>query len=180
LFTHTAGFRDSLGPDAETIGRDDYIEHAWSDSLEFAPGSKFKYSNVGYSIAAAIAESVSGQSYEAALKKHILEPALLNETDYFLPDWSNHSLETGYRDRRRFEEMSSWADDEPYWNSRGNDGLQATTGDLLKWHDVLFGDSVLTAGSIQARQGRHVDQFFGSEKASDLTAPLLYKAQVLC
>jgi len=170
LLTHTAGFEESLGRDTEAIGRDEYIERAWANPLEFAPGSKFQYSNVGYSIATAIAEIVSGQSYEAALKKHILKPALLNETGYRLPDWSNHTLAIGYRYGERLDEMNTWADDGPYWHLRGNGGLLTTAGNLLKWHDVLSGDSVLTASSIQAMQGRHVDQFFGHDKTSALKA----------
>ena len=167
LLTHTAGLTSELGADTDAIGRDEYIEFAWADRLLFGPGSKFFYSNVGYSIAAAIVESVTGQSYEAALKKYILEPAMLNETGYLLPDWSNYTLASGYCDGQRIEAMNTWAKDGPYWNLRGNGGLLATAGDLLKWHDVLSGESVLTASSIEAMQGRHVNQYFGSDEVSD-------------
>ena len=167
LLTHTAGFGHSFGADTDAIGRDEFIELAWATPLSFTPGSVFRYSSVGYSVAAAIAEIVSGQSFEAALNKYILEPAKLRETGYLLPDWSNHSLAVGYQQRNHVEEMSSWANDGPYWNLRGNGGLLSTAGDLLKWHDVLSGESVLKASSIEAMQGRHVDQHFGSDEASD-------------
>ena len=170
LLTHTAGFEHDFGPDKEAIGRDEYIERAWAYPLEFVSGSKFQYSNVGYSIVTAIAESVSGQSYEAALKKYILEPAMLNETGYLLPGWSNHTLASGYRDGSRLEEMSTWAEDGPYWNLRGNGGLLTTASDLLKWHDVLSGESVLTASSIQVMHARHVNTSFGGDETSDLEA----------
>jgi CubicO group peptidase (beta-lactamase class C family) len=110
---------------------------------------------------------VSGQSYEAALKKNILEPAMLNDTGYLLPDWSSHTLAIGYSERNHVEEMSTWAEDGPYWNLRGNGGLLATAADLLKWHDVLSGESVLKASSSETMQGRHVDQHFGSDEAYD-------------
>ena len=170
LLTHTAGFEHCFGPDKEAVGRDEFIESAWTYPLEFASGSKFKYSNVGYSIATAIAEIVTGQSYDAALKKYILEPAILNETGYLLPGWTNHTLAIGYRNGRRLEEMSTWADDGPYWNLRGNGGLLTTTSDLLKWHDVLSGESVLTARSIQAMHARHVNTSHDSDEASELKA----------
>jgi len=112
----------------------------------------------------------AGQSYEAALRKHILEPAQLHDSGYLLPDWSNHLLAIGYRDGERIEEMSSWAEDGPYWNLRGNGGLLATANDLLKWHYTLAGESVLTASSIETLQGRHVDQSLGSDETSDLEA----------
>jgi len=39
--------------------------------------------------------------------------------------------------------------------------------DLLKWHDVLAGESVLNASSIKAMHSRHVDQYFGHSEPSD-------------
>jgi len=153
LLTHTAGFGDGFGADTDVIGRDEYMELAWGNPLEFVPGSNFRYSDAGYSIATAIAEKVSGQPYEAALKKYILEPAGLFETGYLLPDWSKHTLAYGYQQSHRQEDIRPWAKDGPYWNLRGNGGLLATAGDLLKWHDVLSGESVLTASSIEAMHG---------------------------
>jgi len=167
LLTHTAGFGDGFGADTDAIGRDEYIEFAWSNPLEFAPGSKFRYSNAGYSIATAIVEMVSDQSYEAALKKNILEPAGLKQTGYLLADWSRHTIANGYERNHRQVDIRPWAKDGPYWNMRGNGGLRSTASDLLKWHDVLSGESVLTARSIEAMHGRHVDQYFGRSEAAD-------------
>ena len=67
LLTHTAGFGNGFGADTVAIGRDVFLSLAWATGLEFGPGTKYRYSNAGYGIAAAIAEIVTGQSYEAAL-----------------------------------------------------------------------------------------------------------------
>ena len=167
LLTHTAGFVDGFGADEDPIDRDDYLLLAWTTQLDYSPGTKHRYSNVGYSIAAAIAEIVTGQSYEAALNKYILEPAKLSETGYLQPDWSNHTLAIGYRERHSLEEMSSWAEDGPYWNLRGNGGLLTTTSDLLKWHDALSGEVVLNANSIETMQSPHVDETLGRKDADE-------------
>ncbi|MEI6234718.1 MAG: serine hydrolase domain-containing protein [Planctomycetota bacterium] len=42
--------------------------------LDFAPGTKFAYSNFGYCVLGRIIEKVSGQPYEAYVKEHVLGP----------------------------------------------------------------------------------------------------------
>src|SRR5262245_56723700 len=61
LLTHTAGFPGAIGDDRERIGRDVYVQRALATPLLFSPGSRYEYSNVGYSLLAAIVEKASGQ-----------------------------------------------------------------------------------------------------------------------
>ncbi|MFN2514071.1 MAG: serine hydrolase domain-containing protein, partial [Pyrinomonadaceae bacterium] len=61
LLTHTAGFPDAIGDDYEVISRDEYIKRALNTMLLSAPGEKYKYSNVDYSLLGAIVEMRSGQ-----------------------------------------------------------------------------------------------------------------------
>lgn len=53
-------------------------------SLAFMPGSTLKYSNIGYALLGEIVATVSGTSYAAYIKKHILKPLGLSRvaTDY--------------------------------------------------------------------------------------------------
>lgn len=167
LLTHTSGIRRNFGESTVAIDRDIFLSLAWATQLEFKPGTKYQYSNAGYGIAAAIAETVSGQTYETALRTHILDPAKLDNTGYLLPDWSNHTLATGYRDKRSIKAMTSWGKDGPYRNVLGIGGLLTTTGDLLKWHHILSGESVLSSRSIESLQGRHVDKTLGADAADE-------------
>ena len=43
--------------------------------LDFAPGTKMQYSNVGYIVLGQLVEKVSGQSYESFVSQNILKPA---------------------------------------------------------------------------------------------------------
>lgn len=160
LLTHSAGFPAALGADPQPISRDEYLELAWATPLQFEPGNEFRYSNTGYSIAAALAEKITGMSYEAALNERIFSPASITDTGYIIPDWSDRVFAKGYSKSNAIDVdviRFTWqAEDGPYWNLRGNGGLLTTTNDLLKWHDALAGESVLTASSIDALQGRHV------------------------
>lgn len=164
LLTHTSGIRRNIGEDTVAISRDVFLSLVWATPLESEPGSRYMYSNAAYNIAAAIAEVASGESYEIALRKHVLNPAELDATGYLLPAWSDYTLATGHNQKPRRERIRTWwAVDGPYWNLRGSGGLLTTTSDLLKWHDVLSGESVLSRASIKALQARHVDTAFGLE-----------------
>jgi CubicO group peptidase (beta-lactamase class C family) len=54
--------------------------------LAFEPGTMTLYSNPGYVVLGAIIESVSGKEYSAYVRRHIHEPAGMNQTDWPTPD----------------------------------------------------------------------------------------------
>ncbi|MFC4012287.1 serine hydrolase domain-containing protein [Nonomuraea purpurea] len=56
------------------ITRDHIIRYAGGRPLDFAPGSKFAYSNYGYLLLGLIVEKASGMSYESYVKQRILTP----------------------------------------------------------------------------------------------------------
>ncbi|MGH3480619.1 MAG: serine hydrolase domain-containing protein [Nocardioidaceae bacterium] len=152
LLTHTAGLREALGGDYEPQTREAMLEGALSSRLRSTPGSRYAYSNVGYSVLAVIVEEASGMDYEEFLAENLFEPAGMTETGYVRPEWSPRSVAVEY-DRhgqpkgRPFDHP--WADDGPYWNLRGNGGILTTARDMFRWHLALQGDEVL---SPQAKQ----------------------------
>ena len=50
--------------------------------LMFEPGERTAYTNVGYMVLGAVIEKVTGQTYEAYIKEHILDPLGMNHTDF--------------------------------------------------------------------------------------------------
>ena len=50
--------------------------------LVFEPGDHTEYSNVGYMVLGAVIEEVTGQTYEAYIKEHILDPLGMEHTDF--------------------------------------------------------------------------------------------------
>ena len=59
-----------LPPDCPTILRD-----TLERKLDFTPGTRFAYSNVGYCILGRVVERVTGSPYEAHARQHVLAPA---------------------------------------------------------------------------------------------------------
>jgi CubicO group peptidase (beta-lactamase class C family) len=150
LLTHTAGLAEALGDDYDPVSRDELVEAALASTLVSAPGAEHHYSNVGYSLLAAIIEVVAGASYETFLARELFEPAGMHSTGYVLPDWDDDLVAIEYDAQgdphgRPFEHP--WSDDGPYWNLLGNGGLLSTARDLFQWHVALQGDAILDAAA---------------------------------
>jgi len=52
-------------------------------ALQFSPGSKFRYSNTGFVLAASIIEKVSGKSFDEFMKEEIFNPAGMHNTRFY-------------------------------------------------------------------------------------------------
>jgi CubicO group peptidase (beta-lactamase class C family) len=153
LLTHTSGLTEALGDDYDPLSRDAMLDAALRSELRSPPGRRFHYSNVGYSILAAIVERVSGMGYEQFLAEHLLAPAGMTQTGYRLPAWRRDLVAVEYdaRGRSRGRPFDHpWADDGPYWNLRGNGGLLSTARDMVRWHRALEGDEVLSRRAKRA------------------------------
>lgn len=68
-----------------------------ASKLLSAPGVRHEYSNVGYSLLAAVVELASGRSYERYLRENLFAPAGMTETGYLIPKWKREKLAVGYR-----------------------------------------------------------------------------------
>ena len=149
LLTHSSGLPEALGDDYEPVQRDDYIERAFAAELVHQPGAAYLYSNVGYSLLAAVIETITGDSYEVYLRESLFEPAGLQNTGYVLPDWTEASIAMGYsasEPQGRPNELP-WADDGPYWHLRGNGGILSTAADMHRWQQALLDDRILSDGA---------------------------------
>ena len=150
LLTHTSGLVGSLGDDYDPLSRREMLTGAFRSRLRSGPGARYRYSNLGYSVLAAIVEKVSGTGYEEFLAEYLFEPANMRQTGYVLPDWDRRRVAVEYDSRGRphgtpFEHP--WAEDGPYWNLRGNGGLISTARDIFRWHVALEGEGVLDQAS---------------------------------
>lgn len=162
LLVHTAGFPPALGDDEEPIERDAYLERAFTTDLYYEPGSVHSYSNVGYSILAAIIELRTERSYEQFLRSELFEPADMQDTGYLLPNWDEQNVATGRGEDGSDPPLErAHAEDGPYWNLRGNGGLLSTAEDLLRWHDALSAFRVLNRAPVELMETAHVDEGLG-------------------
>ncbi|MEZ6068400.1 MAG: serine hydrolase domain-containing protein [Planctomycetaceae bacterium] len=59
---------------APPAGPDLIIPYMQQRSLDFAPGSRYAYSNFGYCLLGRVIEQITGLSYEAAVRREVFEP----------------------------------------------------------------------------------------------------------
>lgn len=146
LLAHDSGLPESLGDDYDPLTRDQLIRRALGAPLVAEPGEGFGYSNVGYSLLAAVIEEVSGRSYEEYLSTALFGPAGMTSTGYVLPAWPREQIAVEYDARGRPQgrpDEHPWLDDGPSWHLRGNGGMLSTADDVLRWHRALVAGDLL-------------------------------------
>ncbi|HSK73496.1 MAG TPA: serine hydrolase domain-containing protein [Pyrinomonadaceae bacterium] len=160
LLTHSAGLIGDLGGDYEPLTRDELIQKALASKLQYVPGEKHDYSNLGYSLLGGIIEIVTGKSYERYLHDNLFKPAKMNQTGYVIPKWQRENLAVGYsrKDGSRWGTPTEqlWDKDGPFWNLRANGGILSTAQDLYKWHLALEGEKILSKAAKEKYYTPHI------------------------
>lgn len=140
LLTHTAGLADTCGDDFERRTADDLIHRCMAMPLA-NPAGAYAYSNMGFSILAAIVEQVSGESWEDYLRTNVFLPLGMRSTGFTFPPSKPDAFATGYLNGQPQGVISDriatlqGAD----WNLRGNGGVQASAADMHRLYLGLIG-----------------------------------------
>lgn len=145
ILTHRSGMPDNCGDDFERVPKALLLSRCAATPLAFPPGTKFQYSNAGYSIVAAIVEEVSGMPIDAYLKQRFFAPLGMHDTGYEFPGVSPDRFAIGYLDGKSQGIVSEHlaALDGDAWNLIGNGGIQASTDDMYRWYRALSRDGVV-------------------------------------
>jgi D-alanyl-D-alanine carboxypeptidase len=153
LLSHTSGLSDVVVvPILEEAGgvgytRDQIIDLVASQPLDFEPGTGHSYSNVGYMLAGAVIERVTGTTYADYVTNEVLRPLGLDQTS-FCPDeqppadrWA-HGYDPQYGNWPRAIRLGrapAFIDPAPInmevVSSAG--GLCSTVTDLARWPGLL-------------------------------------------
>lgn len=152
LLTHTSGLRDyeDFVPDTQTVqvrDRDVLASLQRAESLYFAPGSAYRYSNTGYALLALIVERVSEQSFARFLHDHIFAPAGMSATVAYeagvstVPDRA-----FGYTVRSSGILPSDHSSTSAVL---GDGGIYSSLHDLIAWDRALDAGAVLRHGELR-------------------------------
>ena len=139
LASHTAGL---VVQGADIYGgnsRDVFVDAVKRTPQESPPGSKYRYTNAGYSMLAAIIETKSGLSFEQCLRERIFKPAGLRYTRF-----RNEVVETDTLFAHGYGPPGSEV--HPYeWGTIGAGGVWSTMGDVYRWEDAVENGTVVPA-----------------------------------
>ncbi len=146
LMTHSGGFRGGTWPWG---GDQDWHPHEptqWSQlvamlpytAVEFAPGTKFSYSNPGIVFLGRTIEALSGDDYETYMEKNVLRPLGMSRsyydvTPYHLQRFRSHSYDG------KGEAAKDQGPDFDTGITVSNGGLNAPLTDLAKYLSFLLG-----------------------------------------
>lgn len=152
LLTHTSGLPSEVDlVQTEVEERDLFLAAVFSEPKPGRSGVYFRYSDVGYGVAAAIVESIAGESFESFMNREVFRPAGMRATGFVGDEKLDRRralprVEPGeglLGDAVRF----AWG-----WGRRGSTGVVSSARDLHKWSEALRGDRVLDA--------KHRGEFF--------------------
>lgn len=82
LLLHTSGLTADNALSDYADGKEKSLERIASLKLESPPGTRFKYSDVGFIVLGEIVEKVAGMSVAAFAQKHVFEPLKMTDTTF--------------------------------------------------------------------------------------------------
>jgi CubicO group peptidase (beta-lactamase class C family) len=100
LLTMTAGFPtdDPWGDRQQGLPLGEFDKFlAAGVSFNWAPGSRFEYSNLGYAILGRVITAVTGAAYHDYIRDRLLRPLGMTSTGYEAAEFDARELATGYR-----------------------------------------------------------------------------------
>jgi CubicO group peptidase (beta-lactamase class C family) len=145
LLSHTSGIEDyAVTRDYYEVEKgfclgktvDGMIKEAMTKELNFPPGSKFSYSNIGYTLLGQIIENTTGEPFHSYLKENVLEPLGMHSSFIHTTDYTASNDEAiGYRwdDEQKIHVLDDIVS-LPVTEPDGN--LVTTLHDFLKWTNI--------------------------------------------
>ena len=151
LLTHTGGTGDIFGPlydqhRRQLSSHQAYIDLYGQRDLEFAPGTRFAYSNYGFVLLGRVIEKASGESYYDYVHEHVYTPAQMTATGSEPESEPVVDRSVGYR--RGPDGLKPNVDFLPPRGMSAGGGY-STAEDLLRFADALAKHTLLSAESTQ-------------------------------
>lgn len=156
LLGHTAGLRDQYNllalvgrtPEEVVTTVDEVVALLERQrTLNHPVGSRYAYSNTGFTFAGALVKRLSGQSLADFSTARLLRANGLTQAqwrDDFREIVPNRALAYRQRDDGR------WEQDLPFSNLHGSGGLMMTVDEMLRWTELLHQDRIGPPGMLRA------------------------------
>lgn len=153
LITHSSGIPDSRNVSANRefyLTADDEQNFAplkLTDSLEFEPGSNWKYSNPSYNGLALIIEQVTGMKWQEFIIDNILLPSGMKTSTITDGSWPDRGVAHGYRIISDAWEEYDYGEYATF-NAAGNGGVWSSVDELVKYVEALKQCKFIDCGTI--------------------------------
>lgn len=157
LLSHTSGIPDLMARPGWGLRRttpatlDELTEDSKRFGLQFPPGTKVRYDNAGFNLAAAIVEKASGRPFETYMRETFFAPLGMKDSGLDL-DGGDHGLIMGYAN------FPAGLSAQPNANTSivaGAGAVYSTLDDLLVWQRALHRGALLKPYSYHQMLADH-------------------------
>ncbi len=149
LLTHTSGLANDFP--FENYKRDftetEIIKLAATFPLDFEPGEKWSYSNVGYKLLGVLIGKVTGKFYGDFLQERIFKPLNMTTAQIISEADIVPNRAAGYRIVKGELKNQDWVS--PTMNTTADGSLYLTVLDMAKWDAALYGEKLLKKSSLE-------------------------------
>jgi len=158
LLTHSSGLPHHIAEDGDGISKQEFLKRTMDSSLLFQPGEKYHYSNVGYSLVAAIIEQRSNTSYEEFIRQTVLKNTENLSIGYEGAYVSEYSMLTPNGEAI---DQNSWGGS-PKWELIGNGGLVSRPLDLALFFRKLNDGEIISFAALEFMKTPHIREGDGA------------------
>ncbi|WP_160114717.1 serine hydrolase [Aquimarina sp. AU474] len=146
LLLHTAGLVPK-GYELDYNTKTVFLESVKNAPVESIPGEKYRYTNAGYILLAAIIEEVNQKSYEDYLNENIFKPLNLTNTTFGFED-AMVNIANGYSGET-IGSLKLYKTPDYVWGDRGPSGILANVSDLNSFLNGLDNKKLLGSDYLQ-------------------------------
>jgi CubicO group peptidase (beta-lactamase class C family) len=116
----------------------DLITILATDKPDFAPGTKYEYSNANYAVLAAVAEKASGMPFGTLLRERVFAPLHMRDSGFGYEAQARGGVATGYAGTTPFVPPLSL----DLFSGAG--GVVSTAHDMALWDAALMSNALLS------------------------------------
>jgi len=149
LLTHTSGLaRDHrINSDLDAaIDSEQLLGLLAKEPIEFTPGEKMQYSNMGYKLLGRIIEVVSGQTYGDYIEQHLFAKLGMKQSNYGNRHSEATRAEGYFHSWRHGYQLTKLPD--VSWTYAGG-GLASSANDLALWYRALLDGTFINQNSYR-------------------------------
>jgi CubicO group peptidase (beta-lactamase class C family) len=165
LLTHTSGiynYTNDIDDNdsaivSNPVSKYVVLDIVFNKPIDFPPGTEFRYSNSGYYLLGLIIEKVTGQSYEAMVRKLIFDPLQMQHSGFNFRQLTDTNKTTGYRSLNENEHVIAQRWDSTVTFSAG--AIYSTCSDLYKWAKAIATGQILSSASWQQAFTPHLQHY---------------------
>lgn len=137
LLNHTSGLGDY--PESFSLERDysedELLKMVTAQPLNFAPGERSSYSNLGYVTLGILIHKMSGRSYAEFMRERIFQPLTMTSSRVISEEDIVPQRAAGYRFKDGALKNQKWV--APTVNTTADGSLYLTAEDMAKWEEAL-------------------------------------------